>query len=167
MENTQAEKTAEKTIVEELGGTTDVIGLDVIQIHSKLDNLTVETAQELFNESSRDIYKVVELNDEQFLIRATLANLNKITTVIPEDMENNLSMRIQLAIADVLTDAGLKVGTISDEEIAEADAKAEEVANDIKKATEASKAQAAKLNKADKADKADEGTDTEDVTVEK
>jgi len=114
-----------KNIVEKIGGTVDVIGLDVIQLNTPIEDLSEENIKETIKKNIEESYDMVTINDEQFIIRATFTDLNKLNTILPEDMEQDVAMRIQFKIADMLKQAGLKVQDpkeMEDEARAEVDA---------------------------------------------
>ena len=131
----------EKNIVEQLGGTVDVIGLDVIYLQKKVEDFTKENAIKQFEENSKEVYDILDVDGEQYLIKATFANLNKNHTCLPEDMEQSLAMKVQFKIADVLSNAGLNVNmtpegndvikeTIEEEDVVE-DEEIETVTEDV------------------------------------
>ena len=105
----------------ELVGTLDVIGLDVLLIHGKVESLAV--AEELIAEATKEYIDMVEINGDTFIIRATISDLNRVTSVIPEDLDSRSAIQVQVKIADILQKAGINVGVRPDlpEEVTEPD----------------------------------------------
>jgi hypothetical protein len=109
----------------ELVGTLDVIGLDVLLIHGKVESLAV--AEELIAEATKEYIDMVEVNGDTFIIRATISDLNRVTSVIPEDLDARSAIQVQVKIADILQKAGINVGVTPDlpEEVTRLDAETE------------------------------------------
>lgn len=108
------EKIIAETEVEASGlvGTIDVIGLDVLLVHGKVE--TLEAAEELIAEATKEYIEMVEVDGDTFIIRATISDLNRVTSVIPEDLDARAAIQVQVKIADLLTKAGISVGVRPD-----------------------------------------------------
>lgn len=98
--------------MEELKGTIDVIGLDVFQTHRTFKDK--EEAQEFLSSATRESFDTVEIDNETFIIRSTISDLNRVTSVIPEDLHAKVAIQVQVKIAEILQNAGIKVGIDQD-----------------------------------------------------
>lgn len=97
---------------EELVGTLDVIGLDVLLVHGTVSSL--KAAEELIADATKEYIDMVEVNGDTFIIRATISDLNRVTSVIPEDLDARSAIQVQVKIADILQKAGINVGVRPD-----------------------------------------------------
>jgi len=106
----------ENLVVDRKDTMTDVIGLDVLRLNTEVE--TVEEAAAAIKEHANETFDIVNSSGATFVIRTTVADLNKINGVIPEDLEQADAIAVQVKIAEVLQKAGLDVG-INDEQKAE------------------------------------------------
>ena len=100
----------------------DVIALDVMQIHS--DAKTLEEANEFIKENTEVRQELFEVKGETFVITTVVANLNKVNSMIPEDLERDVAIPVQIKITEMLQAAGLNIGIDSE--------KVEEVVSETK-----------------------------------
>lgn len=94
--------------IEKLTGTIDVIGLDVLKAPKIIT--TEKEAKALIKDASRETFDMIEVDGETFIIRTMIADLNRLTSVIPEDLERNQAIKVQVKIAEILQRAGINVG---------------------------------------------------------
>ena len=86
----------------------DVIALDVMQIHSGLT--TLEEANEFIKANTEVRQELFEVKGEVFVITTVVANLNKVNSMIPEDLERDVAIPVQIKITEMLKKAGLTIG---------------------------------------------------------
>jgi len=93
----------------ELKGNIDVVGLDVIYIHDKVENFTEADVKQFIEDNTKEVFSILDIEGEQYAIKATIANINKYVTILPEDLEQSTAMKVQFKIADVLQTGGINV----------------------------------------------------------
>ncbi len=121
-DHAQIEETIESEIAElkkDSTGVIDVIGLDVIRLNNKVD--TVEEAKAALEKHTTDTFDILTIGNETYVIKTTLANLNEVNSLIPEDLEPTQAIPIQVKISEILQEAGLDVGINTDTDNVEAE----------------------------------------------
>jgi len=93
---------------ENANGVIDVIGLDVIRLNEPVE--TVEEAKKVLEQNSTNTFDILTIGNETYIIKTTLADLNKVNALIPEDLEPAQAIPIQVKISEILAAAGLDVG---------------------------------------------------------
>ncbi len=127
-------KELESLVVDRKESMTDVIGLDVLRLNTEVN--TPEEAAAAIKEYANETFDIVNSNGATFVIRTTVADLNKINGVIPEDLEQADAIAVQVKIAEVLQKAGLDVG-INEEQKAELEEMAAQAKADYAEEVEA------------------------------
>ena len=96
------------TETEVTGGMVDVIGLDVLRLNKKVE--TKEEALAYLKEHVNESFDIINSDDSTFILRTSVADLNKVNGVIPEDLESAEAIPIQVKISEMLSAQGLNVG---------------------------------------------------------
>jgi len=107
-------------------GMRDVIGLDVLRLTRKVD--TVEEAKAVLAEMVSESFDIINSDNSTFILRTSVADLNYVNGVVPEDLEAAEAIPIQVKISEMLSAQGLDVGI--DEEAKEEILAAAEKAKD-------------------------------------
>jgi len=124
----------------DINGTIDIIGLDVLEIMDP-----ARDADEVLHEATHNAHHIIEINNRKFLVTTTLADLNRITSVLPEDLEPQVALPLQIKIAEILKSLGLPIDI--DEETLEEEKKKIEDLQKLQKESEKIKEEAlAELN---------------------
>jgi len=89
----------------------DIIGLDVFRLNENIEDDNIEA---FLNEHIDTRTERLEIEGEVYVIRSSIADLNKVNALLPEDMDAKQAIPIQLKIADMLQEAGLNVGINED-----------------------------------------------------
>lgn len=112
LEAAEAAEAIAAELKENATGVIDVIGLDVLRLNKRVD--TIEEAETVLKEYTETAVDILQVGDSTFVIRATLADLNKVNALIPEDLDSSEAIPIQIKISEILQKAGLNIG-INDE----------------------------------------------------
>ncbi len=133
-----------------LEGTVDIIGMDVYEIQKPTEDMNLEDLKQVIEKNTTDIYERIKIQDKEFVVKITMGSLNNITTIIPEDLEYNDSIQVQIKISEMLHNVGI-------------DLTGRQEAQENKQKIELTDDETMKDIVKDAV--ADEGTDTEDVTT--
>ena len=93
-------------------GMRDVIGLDVLRLTKKVE--TKEEALKILAEMVNESFEIINSDDSTFVIRTSVADLNSVNGVVPEDLEAAEAIPIQVKISEMLSAQGLDVGINED-----------------------------------------------------
>lgn len=93
-------------------GVIDVIGLDVLELHDDIKNAA--EAEEYIKKHVNQTIDFLEIGDRKFAVRTMISDLNRVVSLIPEDMDSKVAIPIQIKIAEVLQQAGLNVNIKED-----------------------------------------------------
>lgn len=93
-------------------GMRDVIGLDVLRLTRKVE--TVEEAKAVLAEMVSESFDIINSDDSTFILRTSVADLNHVNGVVPEDLEAAEAIPIQVKISEMLSAQGLNVGIDAD-----------------------------------------------------
>jgi len=89
-------------------GVRDVIGLDVLRLNKKVQ--TIDEAKKVLIDNISEDFDIVTTEESTYVIRTSVADLNYVNGVIPEDLEQKEAFAVQVKISEMLQSAGLNVG---------------------------------------------------------
>lgn len=89
-------------------GARDVIGIEVLSLHG--DIKTDADAEAHIAENTTNSFGLIEVEGQMFVVKTTVANLNKVNMVDPMDLQPQEAIPIQVKISEMLEAAGLDVG---------------------------------------------------------
>ena len=108
MNENEVDEIAEIVERTEGGGMVDVIGLDVLELHEGVK--TEEEAKAYVDKHVSQTFDLIQIEGRSFVIRSMVSDLNKVGSLIPEDMDAKTAIPIQMKIAEVLKSSGLNIG---------------------------------------------------------
>lgn len=91
-----------------INGKLDIIGLDVFAIRTS--DLNGKTPDEFVAEKTVQDSKFIEVGDTTFFVRSTVADVNSVITVLPDDLDPNVAIQVQLEISNILSKYEIKIG---------------------------------------------------------
>lgn len=88
-------------------GKLDIIGLDIFKLQTPVE--TLEEAIEVLKESAGESVQLANVEGQSFLIRSMVSDVNKLTSVLPEDLEPKEAIQLQVKISEILQEQGINV----------------------------------------------------------
>ncbi|MFA7127592.1 MAG: hypothetical protein WC136_00310 [Sphaerochaeta sp.] len=97
-------------------GQLDIIGLDIFKLQTPVE--TLEEAIEVLKEAAGESVSLANVEGQSFLIRSMVSDVNRLTTVLPEDLEPKEAIQLQVKISEILREQGINVN-LDEEKMAE------------------------------------------------
>ena len=102
-----------ETNLNPLEGNIDIIGLDVLRVNTYEGAispvLNIEDAKNYLYNCTRESFDYIVLSGTTYIIRTIVADLNKITSLLPEDLDPADRLALQMRISEILSGAGIAV----------------------------------------------------------
>jgi len=107
----------ENEVDKKLKGSVDLIGIDLLRFEG---NFTPEEAEEKITQILLDEIKmksrIFQVQGQTYAVQAIFGNLNKVTSLMPEDLDSREAMQVQMNIAELLSEEGMKLSNPDGEE---------------------------------------------------
>jgi hypothetical protein len=107
----------ENEVDKKINGSVDLIGMDVLRFEG---SFTPEEAEEKVAQILLDEIKmksrIFQVQGQTYAVQAIFGNLNKVTSLMPEDLDGREAMQVQMNIAELLSEEGMQLSNPDGEE---------------------------------------------------